>query len=120
MSKLNPFDYVTAIYEKRTISEMAGYNPYLSNHSLSNNLDTVLIANEMNCHPNLPPEAQYGFLYNAVRKGRRFGKWTKPTENPHVDTVMEYYNCSKDKALEALTVLTQRELKLMQDFLQNK
>ena len=120
MSKLNPFDYVTAIYEKKVINEMAGFNPYLCNHSLSNNLDTCLIANEMNAKPDLPPEAQYGFLFHAVRKGRRFGQWNKPSDNPHVDTVMEFYNCSKNKSLEALTVLSQRELRLMREQLDNK
>ena len=111
MSKLNPFEYVTAIYEKKTINEMAGFVPYLANHSLSNNLDTVLICDEMNTHPNLPPIAQYDFLFHTVRKGKRWGKWHKPTEHPHLELVMEYYQCNKQKALEALTVLTQKDIK---------
>ena len=74
MKKLTPFDYVTAINEKKTLNEMAGYNPYLANHSLSNHLDTVLIANEMNTHPNLPPLAQYDFLYGGGEKGQEMGQ----------------------------------------------
>ena len=111
MKKLTPFDYVTAITEKRAISEMAGYNPYISNHCLSNNLDTVLIANEMNIHPNLPPVAQYDFLYGAVRKGKRYGKWFKGEEPPHLELVMNHFKINKQKALEALTVLNQKDIK---------
>ena len=108
---MNPFDYVKAIESKTQVSDMSKYVPYLANHSLSNHLDTVLMANEMNCHPNLPPLAQYDFLYGTVRKGRRFGKWHKPAENPHLEIVMKYFGYSKQKALEALTVLTQSDIK---------
>ena len=111
MSKLNPFEYVTAIYEKKAIGSMAGFNPYLCNHSLSNNLDTCLLANEMNTHPNLPPEAQYDFLFETVRKGKRWGKWNKPTEHPHLELVMNHYGYNKQKALQALSVLTQSDIK---------
>jgi len=115
MAKLNPFDYVTAIYEKQTLDDLSGYNPYLCNHSLSNNLDTVLICSELNTHPNLPPVCQYDFLWHAVTKGRRWGKWNKPTEHPYLELVMKHYNINKQKALEALTILTQRELKIISD-----
>ena len=107
---MNPFDYVKAIESKTQVNDMSGYVPYLANHSLSNHLDTVLIANEMNTRPNLPPIAQYDFLYGAVRKGRRWGKWNKPQEHPHLEVVMKHFGYSKQKALEALTVLTQSDL----------
>ena len=111
MSKANPFEYVTAITEKKPVHDMAGYNPYLANHSLSNNLDTVLLANEMNAHPNLPPEAQFDFLNGSIRKGKRWGKWNKPTEHPHLELVMNHFCYNKQKALEALSVLTQQDIK---------
>ena len=111
MSNLTPFSYVEAIYTKSVIGSMAGFNPFLCVWSLSNNLDTCLLGNEMNTHPNLPPEAQYDFLYGAVRKGKRYGKWNKPTEHPHLELVMEYFGYNKQKALEALTVLTQSDIR---------
>lgn len=108
---MNPFEYVTAIYEKKPVGSMAGFSPYLCNHSLSNNLDTVLLCNEMNCHPNLPPECQFDFLYGTIRKGKRWGKWHKSEEHPHLELVMNHFNYSKQKALEALTVLTQSDIR---------
>ena len=109
--KMNPFDYVKAIEAKTKVSDMSGFVPYLANHSLSNNMDTVLLANEMNCHPDLPPECQYDFLYGTVRKARRFGKWHKPVENPHLELVMNHYQVNKEKALEMLSVLQQSDIK---------
>ena len=115
MSKINPFDYVKAIEAKSSMADMSGYVPYLTNHSLSNHLDTVMLANEMNQRPNLPPECQYDFLYGTVRKGRRYGKWHKPEEHPHLEVVMEYFSYSKQKALQALQVLTQQDLRVIME-----
>ena len=111
---LNPFDYVKSINQKTPVSQMAGYNPYLSNNSFSYYLDCVLVANEMNRYPNLPSECQYDFLYGSIRKGKRFSPWHKVEENPYVELVMKYYNYSKAKALEALQVLTQSDLRDIQ------
>ena len=111
MAKLNPFDYVKSINEKKPIDHVRDYNPYLTNRSLSYHLDTALIANEMNKYPRLPAVCQYDFHYHAVRQGRRYGGWYKEEENPHLEMVMEYYGYSKQKALEALTVLTQENLR---------
>ena len=111
MAKLNPFDYVKSINEKKRIDETRDYNAYLTNRSLSYHLDTALIANEMNKYPRLPAICQYDFLYETVRKGRRYGGWYKEDENPHLEMVMEYYNYSKQKALEALKVLSQDQLR---------
>ena len=111
MTKPNPFDYVRAITDKVSLSDISGYVPYLTNHSLSNNLDTVMLANEMNTHPNLPPVCQYDFLNGTIRKGKRWGKWNKPTEHPHLELVMAHFCYNKQKALQALTVLTQSDIK---------
>jgi hypothetical protein len=108
---MNPFDYVKAINEKKPVEHLEGYNPFLTNMSLSYTLDTVMLANEMNRFPNLHPHLQFKFLYGAVRRGRRYGKWYKAVEAPHLDAVMEYYGYSRQKALEALQVLTQDNIR---------
>ena len=108
---MNPFDYVRAINEKREVPHLYDFNPFLANGSLSYSVDTVMLANEMNRLPNLDAELQYRFLYEAVRKGKRFQKWHKPVPPAHVDAVMEYYGYSHAKALEALQVLTQDNIR---------
>jgi len=109
--KLSPFDYVRAINEKSKIAHKRDYNPFLANVALSYSLDTIMMANEMNQYPLLPPQCQFDFLYKSVRKGKRFNKWYKEQETPYLEEVMSYYGYSKSKALEALQVLTQDQLR---------
>ena len=108
---MNPFEYVKAINEKRPVPHLYEYNPFLANGSLSYSLDTVLLANEMNRLPNLDPGLQFKFLFESVRKGKRFQKWHKPVVPAHVDAVMQYYGYSHAKALEALKTLTQDNIR---------
>jgi hypothetical protein len=108
---MNPFDLVKAINEKKPVEDPTQYNAYLANIAFSYSLDTIMLANEMNCHPNLPPEAQFDFMNGTVRKGKRYNKWYKEVEHPHLQIVMEYFNYSKQKALEALEVLTQDNIR---------
>tara|TARA_B100001063_G_C16634180_1_gene487436 strand:- start:27 stop:392 length:366 start_codon:yes stop_codon:yes gene_type:complete len=108
---VNPFDLVKAINEKKPVDDPTDYIPYLSNIAFSYSLDTVMLANEMNCHPNMPPECQFDFMNGTVQKGRRYNKWYKEGDNPHLELVMEYYNYSKQKALQALQVLTQDNIR---------
>ena len=109
----NPFDYVKSINDKTHMEHTALYNPVLSNIAFSYSLDTVLLANEMNQYSNLPPDMQYDFMYHTVKKGKRFNKWYKQEENPHLELVMQHYGYSKEKALEALQVLTQSDIRAL-------
>ena len=111
MSKPSPFDYVRAINEKKEMDSHHLYNPFLSNIAFSYSMDTVMLANEMNMHARLPAAAQYDFLHSMVPKRRRFHRWYKEDEHPHLEMVMKHFNYSKQKALEALEVLTQQDIK---------
>ena len=108
---MNPFELVKAINEKKPVDDATQYVPYLSNIAFSYSMDTVLLANEMNCHPNMPPEAQFDFMNGTVKKGRRYNKWYKEVEQAHLEAVMQYFNYSKQKALEALQILTQDNIR---------
>ena len=108
---VNPFDYVKAINEKKNIDHTFNYNPYLSNIAFSYSMDTVMLANEMNKYPRLSPRMQFDFMNNTVRKGKRYCKWYKEETIPHLEVVMKYFNYSKRKAIEALEVLTQENIR---------
>ena len=110
MTKLSPFDYIRSINEKTKIDDVGGYVPYITVNNFSYSLDTVLLANELNCHPNLPPQCQFDFLFHSVKKGKRFNKWIKTEEVQDLELIMNYYQISKAKALEALQVLTQEDI----------
>ena len=109
--KIGPFEFVKSINEKTKVAHTRDYNPFLANIAMSYSVDTLMLANEMNQYPSLPPQCQFDFLYQTVRKGKRFNKWYKEQETPYVEEVMAYYGYSKSKALEALQVLTQDQLR---------
>lgn len=83
---------------------------------LSQNMDTVLLANEMNKRPGLPKMMQYKFLEGAVTKKKRFGKWGKAEEEGNkedIEAVSEFYQVSHTKAKEYLKLINSDELAYM-------
>ena len=112
MSKKSPFDFVKSINTKSGyIEELTGYNPFLTNKTFAMHLDTILLAEEMNQAHQLSPQLQYDFYYYAVKRGKRFGFPKKPEENTNVQLVQEYFKYSTPKALQALQLLSDEQLK---------
>ena len=110
MTKPGPFEYCKQINHKNYSHDLSGYNPFLINRAFAYHLDTVLFAEKMNQYHNLGPELQYDFYYHAVRKGNRFGFPKKPEDDHNLQVVMDYYQFSKQKAIEALRVLTLNDI----------
>ena len=110
MSKRSPFDYVKSINEKKYEYDLAGYNPFLTNRCFAMHMDTVLYAEEMNQAHGIAPSLQYDFYYYAVRKGRRFGFPPKVEDDHRLSIVMDYYQYSRQKAVEAMRVLSDADI----------
>ena len=94
------------------------YVPFVINKTMSYFLDTVLYAEEMNNHPNTDKYSQYLFYFNGVRKGKRFAKWQKADWSKYketLDLIKEYYNYSDERALEALALLTDDNIKIIKE-----
>ena len=53
----------------------------------------------------LGPQLQYDFYYYGIRKGSRFAKIPKPPEPAGLEIVMQYFNYSRQKALEVMHLL---------------
>lgn len=115
----NPFDYVNSVtYTKKNLMRDTendalaekGYNPFLTNRSLSYHHDTVAIANEMNSRSDLPKLLQYEFFLNTIRSKKRFAKWDKREDHGDLAVVKEYFGYSDSKAMQALTVLTDDQI----------
>ena len=111
MAKRSPFDYVKGINCKTYVYDLSGYNPFLTNKTFAMHLDTILLAEEMNQAHQLSPQLQYDFYYYAVKRGKRFGFPKKPEENTNVQLVQEYFKYSTPKALQALQLLSDEQLK---------
>lgn len=115
MSKPSPFLYVNSINYKKYEEDLSGYLPYLVNRSFAMHLDCILLAEEMNQAHRLPPNLQYEFYYNAVRKGKRFGFPPKPSKEEQLSVITEYYKCSEQKAREYLRLLTPDQVQSITD-----
>jgi hypothetical protein len=114
------FDYLNDInFDKKNLLRTADdpvtvrkrYPAFVVNKSLSYGVDTVFEANEMNRAHSLPAEMQYDFYIAAIRKRKRYGsKWAKPINTPEIKAVMEYFDYSYPKAVEAMKVLSAQQL----------
>lgn len=113
MKKQSPFDLVKSINGKTYTYDLSGYVPFLTNRAFAMHIDTIMFAEEMNQYHQLSPQLQYDFYFHAVRQGRRFGFPPKPEEHKHLEVVMEYFDYSRQKAIEALRILSLTDIKEM-------
>jgi hypothetical protein len=113
---MTPFDFLNAINEnKKDLFQdpqaSKDYTPFMINRGLSFFPDTVLYANEMNQHVQIPTKWQFEFLKNSIPKKKRFSKWHKKDATPdQIRIVVNHYKCSEKKAFEILNILTPKQL----------
>ena len=116
---MKPFDYVNEILQgkKNLIVDdetEKGYNPYLTNKALSNHLDCIGLANEMNQRPHLDNKLQFLFFINTVRSMKRpFNKWEKAEKLEDLECVKTYYGYSDSKARQAILLLTEEQIQII-------
>ena len=113
IKKLSPFDYLNTItYTKQDImteDNESQYPAFIINRGLGYGPDTVIPANEMNSRPHLDERMQYDFLRSVVRKAKRYNKWIKAEES-NIEAVKEYFGYSFNKAKEALSLLSDKDI----------
>lgn len=112
---MNPFDVINDISLKKagliTGENEKDYNPFLTNRSLSYFPDTIFHAQEMNSLHHLDKKLQYDYLFNSIRKSKRFSKWSKKDNSKDIDIIIEYFGYSRKRAEEALTILDKEQIK---------
>lgn len=112
--KLTPLDFIKDIsqFKKDILVEDTEkyYSPYLINKYLSMDVTTVLYASEMNLRAGLSKRMQYDYYLHAIEKRNRFFRYVKETSDDNVALVKEYFGYSKNKAKEALLLLSQDDL----------
>ena len=111
---MNPFDVITDISLKKarliTGENEKEYNPFLTNRGFSYFPDTIFHAQEMNMLHHLDKKLQYDYLFNSIRKSKRFSKWSKKDNNKDIDVIIEYFGYSRRRAEEALTILSKEQI----------
>jgi hypothetical protein len=87
------------------------YVPFIVNRALSFHMDCIMLSNEMNKLPGLDPLLQYHHLLNTVRGYKRpFQKWQKREIVEDLEAVKEYFSYSNDKAKEAISILSDKQI----------
>ena len=122
VSQYSPFDYAKAINESKdqlmdSPDEMweKKYTPFIVNKAVYPFPDTVLLVNEMNqCHY-LDNRLQFDFLLNSIRPRKRYAPWLKASKIDNLELVKEYFGYSDQKAKDALKILSDDDLKYIQD-----
>ena len=112
---MNPFDVINDISLKKagliTGDNEKDYNPFLTNRGLSYFPDTIFHAQEMNKLHHLDKKLQYDYLFNSIRKSKRFSKWSKKDNSKDIDAIIEYFGYSRRRAEESLTILDKEQVK---------
>ena len=91
------------------------YPPYVINKCMSQHMDTLMFANEMNQYPNLDKKLQYEFFINIVRPRKRFSPWGKKEKINNLDIVKKFYGYSTEKAIQALRILSNDQIEIIRD-----
>ena len=124
---MKPFDYVNAVSDSKKDlmvgtenDELAekGYNPYLTNKSLSYHVDAILYVNEMNQYASLDNKLQFDYYLHGLPKKKRFSKWAKKVEDEDLELVSQWYGCNYSKAAEILKIINKNTLDLIKQKLQ--
>ena len=108
-------DTIPAILQTKknviTIDNERDYVPFIVNRALSQHMDCIMQANQMNMTPSTDNLLQFHYLLNTIRSYKRpFQKWHKREDNENLEVIKEYYNYSNEKAKEALLVLSSDQL----------
>lgn len=96
------------------------YNSYVINHALSNFLDTLFFAEEIDRLPDLDVQLQYEYYLHSVRKGKRFSAWHKPKKDFYIDIICRYYECNIQIAKDYRSILSDEQLDNMIEYLDYK
>ena len=91
------------------------YPPFIINKCMSQHLDTIMFANEMNQYQGLDKKLQYDFFINIVRPRKRFSPWGKKEKINNLDIVKKFYGYSTEKAMQALRILSDDQIEIIRD-----
>ena len=98
--------------KKPVLEDEKDYNAFIVNRALSYHLDCILFANEMNLLSRLDKKLQYEYCLNSIRGyKRKYVPWAKKEKIEDLESVQLYYGLSRAKAKEALTILSDDQIK---------
>lgn len=121
MSTLSPFDVAKIINGKteRMEADKTNYDIFMMNKIYSNTQDSVFFANEANAFTkNMSEQIHFDWYYFGLSKASRYGKWNKKSKDVEpevIEYVQNYFNYSKQKALEAIECFDDEAIKAIRE-----
>lgn len=116
--KLSPFDFVKSLSQTKVNllkqdpeheKDLKGLS-YMINKSFSYHIDTILWCNEMNQRFNIDSVMLHDFYFYGLPAKGRYSKWSKELKDDDISLIMTHYGYSKQRAIEAIEILTQDDL----------
>lgn len=98
-------------YKLNSDEDISVYNPFIVNKALSQHVDTLFFANEMNLNSHLDKKLQYDFYFYGLRKYKRpYQKWLKNDKDKDIENIKELYGYSTQQAKEVYSIFTDQQL----------
>lgn len=94
------------------------YPAFVVNKCLSYFNDTILFANEINCHWEMDKKMQFDFYRFALRKKKRFSPWIRKEKDENIALIKEIYGYTDAKAYEVLNILGPDGLEVLKQSIQ--
>lgn len=116
---MTPFDFINDIsYNKSNLitndRDEAQYNSFIINKYFALFPDTLFFANEMNINNCLDNKMQHDYLFQSIRRKKRFCKWPwSKQKSEEFRLVQSVYKYNHRKAKTVLNVLTAEQLKVL-------
>jgi oligoribonuclease NrnB/cAMP/cGMP phosphodiesterase (DHH superfamily) len=99
------------------------YNKWRTNSSMSNFLENIMFANEMNLNSHITDQMHYDYLFYSVKKKKRFAskktardkevEKLQKVEEANLAIISEYYKYNIVKSKAALKTLTDSQLEII-------
>jgi len=121
VSERTAFSYIKAINDGKDILkdsiDESEYVPFLTNLAFSLYKDTILQANDMNCRPWLPARMQNRYLLSTISPKKRWKPWPKKPKVSidNLRLIQDHYKYNDTRAKEALSVLSEEQIKWIQE-----
>jgi hypothetical protein len=111
MKKRSSYEVMKSAVDKKftpTAEEIKSMNSFFLIRYVSNDPNSIYIANILNCNPNIPIEAQYNFIRNSTLDKVAFINYPKKEKTlPQKDlkVIMKHYNINEKLAKEYISIM---------------
>lgn len=115
-NKIGLFEWLGALNTTKSnlLNELTekSFDPFIIRRGMAQNMDTALLAQEMNKLHWVPKVMQHDFFLYGVTKKKRYGKWAKKeTVLDKIQTISTYYKVSLREAEEYAPLLSDDQVK---------